>query len=193
MPRSQSVYGGASLVWVVLVLVGGAAVVNDLTAPAVTVSSFPSGVLGLVGAMVALVAVGLGAIGLARRRAWRRVGRQHLDLQPEGGGMFSRADLVGTDAGRSVRVRTVSRNNLGGGTSNNSTTYTVVEADLEAAVDEGLVVATGDADAWPAVARVNLSTVFSSVLLPAPLGPMMAAITPGGTLRSMSHSAGLPS
>lgn len=154
MVRSQSVYGGAAFVWVALVLVGGAAVVNDLAAPAVTVSSFPSGTLGLVGAMVGLVAVGLAAIGLAKRRAWHRAGRQ-AGLEPEGGGLLGTPDLVGTDAGRTVRARTVSRTNLGGGTSNNSSTYTVVEADLQDAGGEGLVVSVRGGDAWTEVASAN--------------------------------------
>lgn len=90
------------------------------------------------GAIVALVVVAAVASSYLDTGAWKQMGRQ-AGLTP-GGGQFAsglpeesgKPVLAGTVEGRPVRARTYS---TGGGRHSSSTTYTVVEAELETPVD----------------------------------------------------------
>lgn len=90
------------------------------------------------GAAVSVLAVVV-FVGVLKKREWNQLGRQ-ANLTASGGGIFGYSDLTGTVGGRSVRARTVTRKKSSGGQGSNSVTYTVVETDLTAPTDQGLMI-----------------------------------------------------
>src|SRR6266852_3505394 len=55
-----------------------------------------------------------------------------------------------------------------------------------------LVTSSPPSVTWPDIARITPTIAFSTVLLPAPLGPMMALISPGPTPKVMFSTTGTP-
>jgi hypothetical protein len=101
--------------------------------PFVSPSQLPGNpVYGFAAILVLFVAGGVLSDQLDRR-AWLRMGRK-VGLSAEGGLLpTGQPDLTGVVRGRPMRVRTVSGG--GSGPNSSSTTYTVVETDLERPVE----------------------------------------------------------
>lgn len=130
--------------WALLVFGITVAVFSGQAAPLLTPDMLPIGgppALFVLGG--GLLVAGVLVIGQLKRRAWRRVGR-NAGLTPAGGGLFSNPDLDGAVDGRTVRARTITRQqNSGGEGGSSSVTYTIVEADLSEPATEGLIVNRG--------------------------------------------------
>lgn len=144
MVRKQTVYTTALFGWALLVFGFTVAVFSGQTAPLITVDMLPvGGPPALIVLAGGLLVAGVFVVSLLKRRAWRRTGHA-VGLTPTGGGLFSTPDLGGTVDGRSVHARTITRRtNSGGEGGSNSTTYTVVEADLSEPATDGLIVTRG--------------------------------------------------
>jgi hypothetical protein len=122
--------------------------------PYVSASRIPvAGPLQFAGLIAALVLPGAIVLYLLEKRSWNRAGR-NAGLTPAGMTFVGKPTLEGTVDGRTVRARTVTRKVGGGGEGGpNRTTYTVVEADLDAAVDDSVVLAGASDSATPAGVR----------------------------------------
>ncbi len=105
-----------------------------LSTPPLVVGEFTPFVV-IVGAWVA----GGTVVKLLKIRDWRSTGRR-ATLAPEGGGLFGYPEFTGTVGGRTVRARTVERRTSSGGQGSSTTTYTVVEADLDRASEAGVMI-----------------------------------------------------
>lgn len=151
-------YSRFAIVWILLLIGGVFVLYTGRAEPLVPTSSLPSfqtAMLTLVGAAV------VGSVGLVllENRSWKAMGRE-VGLTPDGsstglvpfvslnehGGalftLFEKPDLTGTVDGYPVRVTTYSVG--GGGEHSTSTRYTLVEAELAAPVDDGLVIGWGE-------------------------------------------------
>lgn len=138
MVRKNTLYTTAFFLWIPLVL-GGAVVVMSGQAPSLlTAAEVPGGAPAVFGLAMALIAAGYTVFRLLRGWSWRRAGRR-AGLSPERDGLFGAPALVGTSRGRTVRARTVARQDSSDGQSGRQT-FTVVEADLRTPAETGLVV-----------------------------------------------------
>lgn len=145
MVRKNTVYNTGLFVWATIVFGASILVFSGNAAPYLTPSMLPiSGPFSLFAFAAGLFVLGGVVVSRLRRRAWRQAGQQ-ANLTPQGGGLIGSQDLVGKRNGRSVRARTIKRKSGGSSSEGSSkTTYTIVEADLEAEATDGLVIAVGD-------------------------------------------------
>jgi len=139
--RRTSAYSLGLFGWAIVVFGTTVAVFSGNAAPLVTPSDLPvGGPLALFVSAVGLFLVGMLVVNRLKRRDWTAAGRA-AGLEPEGGGLFETPDMVGTVGGRAVRATTITRKTSSStGNGNDTTTYTVVEADLREPIEEGLVV-----------------------------------------------------
>lgn len=143
------------VLWLVVLPLGAGLFVTSIgiAEPYASPSDLPGTEFQGVIAGFGVVVVGLILSGLLDVLAWRRVGAR-AGLSPEGfvqlysnppGGnwtFFAKPDLTGTVRGRRVRARTYT---TGGGRHSSSTTYTVVETDLETPVEWTAMIAPAGA------------------------------------------------
>lgn len=147
MVRRNSLYKLAGLGWAFLVFGAMAVAVIPDVDPTLAPSTVPGpGPVGVFVAALVLILFGTTVVGRLRVREWRSAGRR-VGLEPTDGGLLGTPDLAGTVDGRRVRARTIERRTSSSGSESGTTTYTVVETDLQAPADQGLVVATPDAGA----------------------------------------------
>ncbi len=147
MVRRGTLYDAAGLGWAFLVVAATFVVVIPDVDPTVAPSDVPGpGPVGVFVATLVLIVVGTTVVGRLRVREWRAAGRR-VGLEPEGGGLFGTPDLAGTVDGRRVRARTIERRTSTSGSESSTSTFTVVETDLRAPADRGLIVAAPDAGA----------------------------------------------
>lgn len=145
------IIGGSIVLHIALwVLLPGAAGPNWSLPPALALP-------GLLGTFILAIGSGFG-LAFVNRWLWIAMG-EAVGLTPAENGLprsslshpdhstISRPILTGTVRGRTVRARTFTVKSDGGDPDDSSsTTHMLVEADLEAPVEEGAVVTRGDAD-----------------------------------------------
>lgn len=154
-------YDVAQAVWF---LVSAAAVIAAYTGnaePYVSPSQLPGGGTSSAGmymflAGAALALAGILVISRFKAGAWKGLS-EGTDLEPEGG--LGSSDLTGTVRGRPVRARTASRRTSGGEHSSNTKTVTVVEADLSAPTDQGVMVTRHPEGGAPSEVEFSDTTV----------------------------------
>lgn len=136
-------YHLAKLGWMALA-VGGAVALYAGAVPSVSPSELPGGpAVGFLGG-VAAAALGSVLVAVRETGAWTAAGRRAGLAPAGGGGLYRKPDLVGTVGGRTVRARAVDMHTGGGGNPSSGRTYTLVEAELDGAADDGLVVTPAD-------------------------------------------------
>lgn len=142
--RKDTLYTLAVMAWGVASAGATILIISGNARPWAAPTALPvDGPLTFFGVVAGLWIAGAFVIGRFERRSWRRTGRR-ANLTPEGGGLFSSPDLVGTVNGRPVRAHLDKRKEGGGGESGPSTvTYTIVEATLSAPVENGLILSQG--------------------------------------------------
>lgn len=188
MVHRSTLYGVARAAWVVVVAAAGALVYSGRAAPYVTLADLPVGSSRAVAGLVAVALAGLYAVDRLKVRDWRTTG-EAAGLHPRGGGLLrGTPQLVGSVGGRPVRARTVTRS--GDGPLSRSTTYTVVEADLQAPATEGLILLWGDAGGagltgeYPELSVTDLDGAFAAVGREA-LARRIVASRAGNALREL--------
>jgi hypothetical protein len=137
MTRSSGLLLGG----IVLGTFGVAAVAIGFAEPYVPASAVPvRPPFALGGAFVAVFVAAILNTAF-NARVWRNTGRE-LGLTPEGGiNVFAKHDLTGEVDGRPVRVHTYSE---GGGETDSSRTYTLVEAELDSPLEWSAIVGPAD-------------------------------------------------
>ncbi|MFC7135375.1 MULTISPECIES: hypothetical protein [Salinibaculum] len=138
MTRKSGLFLGS----VVLVAFGVAAVSFGFAEPYISASAVPVGPPIALGGAVALLFLAALLNTMFNALVWRRMG-QNLGLTPEGGiNVFAKHDLTGEVDGRPVRVHTYEQG--GGGDTDSSRTYTLVEAELDSPVEWSALVGPPD-------------------------------------------------
>lgn len=141
MVRKDTLYSVATLAWAVVVGGAGVLVVSGKAAPMVSPTTIPGGPIGGIGTIAGGVILGAYAIDRVRARDWVSTGRAAGLTSTSGGTLWGQATMDGTVEGRTVRARVNKRKESSGGESGSSKkAYTVVEADLDAAAEDGLLV-----------------------------------------------------
>lgn len=164
MVRTNSLYTAAQLGWALVVFGLTAAVFSGRAAPYLTPSMLPvSGLAGFLAFPVVLIVAGVVIITRLKTQAWKRTG-QRATLTPDGTSLVGYPDLVGTHDGRAVRARTLKRRTGGDGDDGSSTsTFTVVETDLEDSAEAGLVIGHREDGAPPIVDDLPVEIATASV------------------------------
>lgn len=149
MVRKHSGYLLAYVAWSVVAMGGFFAVVTGIAPSPVPTSSLPALPVGppelsLFAAMVVVFLLGTAVIRLLQKLSWLRVGRR-AGLSRESG-LFPTPHLTGTVDGRSVRARTVTREEASSSEGNKSTknSYTIVEVALDEEDPDGVVIRRAD-------------------------------------------------
>lgn len=142
--RKSTVYTLLQVGWGVLVLGTFVALYSGNAEFIASQSELPRPLWKAGAAAVGIAAAGWAVVAHRKSSAWRAMGRR-LDLSVDSGGLglFGTPDLRGTVQGRPVRVSTYTKTS-GSGESRSSTTYTLVEANLDEHVENGVIVGRDD-------------------------------------------------
>jgi hypothetical protein len=146
--RRHTAYQAALLLWALVAFGSALVVVSGNAEPYVSMSDVPTGTpFPLFGGAFGAVLLGGVVVGRLTRRDWKRAGRQ-AGLAPTERSLLGKPELEGTVRGHTVRMRTVKRQTGSGGGSqtggSSSSTYTVVEVDLNSPVHNGIMVTTSE-------------------------------------------------
>lgn len=170
MIRKHTVYSLIGVGWGLLVMGTFVALYSGNAEFIAPVSELPRPLWKAGAVAVGTAAAGFVVVAHVKSRAWRAMGRRlNLEIGSGGLGLFGTPDLRGTVQGRPVRVGTFTKR-TGSGESSSSTTYTIVEANLDQHVEDGVIVAhdesggatLDDYEGMP-VEKINLEGGFVAV------------------------------
>lgn len=141
MIRKKTVYDLGLMGWAMLSAGFFISAYTGNAEPYVSPSQLPGeGAPYLFGGVVGAWLLGAFVVDRLKTRDWKAAGRA-AGLTPDSGGLLGKPDLTGRIGGRAVRARTIKRKTGSGGDDggSNKSTFTVVEADLAAPADDGLI------------------------------------------------------
>ncbi len=147
--RKQALYSLTKIGWFLIVIGTAVLVFTGQTEPVIAPSQLPTEPMVIFGGAAGAGIAGVLVVMHFQHRSWKAMGRK-AGLTPDGGSVLpiGKPDLTGTINGRPVRVRIKTRKSgtsTEGGT--NTTSYMVVETDLDQPADEGAIITRNEGQA----------------------------------------------